>query len=504
VLKDMPKKPGFLTDDEIATIRKWIETGADFPDLEKKKSELLDEQYVLKHIEAHARGAGQDGKNFRYFSLAHIYNNPDTTEYDLQLYRAALSKAINSLHRQPEIVLPVAVDPHKTIFGLDLRRVGWDDPAIWLQVLQKYPYGLRFNEEDLQNATDEINTRLGGGNRLRNLIPYVRADWFVATATRPPLYDVLLKVPATEAELEKELGVQFKRDFDNDTLLRAAFTESGVSRSNRLIDRHLGSFGYYYRSHDFGRIAGRAVLARFPLGPKFEGNQFADFAYEQDGGEIVYRLPNGLQGYLIVDGKGKRLSEAPVSVVRDLGEISGSPAVVNGISCMGCHKAGIQPFVDNVRTSVVISGNAGRKVARLYRAQEIPSKLDQDTRSFVSALESAIGTFVRQPGENKDIVKDFPEPISHVAALYQAGVSAAQAARELRADVSEANLKSALRGTKLQELGLGPLNLPGSTGKGNRIPRQMLESKEDNGSSVFQVVASEMGIGVPVNIPDSN
>ncbi len=72
--------------------------------------------------------------------------------------------------------------------------VGWDDPAIWLQVLQKYPYGLRFNEETLQNVTDEINTRLGGGNRLRNLIPYVRADWFVATASRPPLYDVLLKV----------------------------------------------------------------------------------------------------------------------------------------------------------------------------------------------------------------------------------------------------------------------------------------------------------------------
>ncbi len=105
-----------------------------------------------------------------------------------------------------------------------------------------------------------------------------------------------------------------------------------------------------------------------------------------------------------------------MSVVRDLGEISGSPAVVNGISCMGCHKEGVQSFVDNVRTSVVLSGNAGRKVARLYRPQEIPSKLDQDTRSFLSPLElprSARSCGSRE--KNKDLVKDFPEPIAHVA-----------------------------------------------------------------------------------------
>src|SRR5262249_49839228 len=142
--QDMPpKRTGIsLSEQELATMKQWIETGADFPDLQKKQTEPLAEQYILTHIEAHARGVGQDAKNFRYFSMAHIYNSPDTTEYDLQLQRAALSKAINSLHRQPEIVLPVAVDPNKTVFALDLRRVGWEDPSIWLQVLQKYPFAL--------------------------------------------------------------------------------------------------------------------------------------------------------------------------------------------------------------------------------------------------------------------------------------------------------------------------------------------------------------------------
>jgi hypothetical protein len=158
--------------------------------------------------------------------------------------------------------------------------------------------------------------------------------------------------------------------------------------------------------------------------------------------------------------------------------------------------------VDNVRASVVIPGDAGRKVDRLYRPQEIPQKLEQDTRSFLTALDAAIGTFLRQPGENKDLVKDFPEPILHVAQLYQAGVSASQLARELSSEVSDADLKRALRAPQLQTLGLGPLNLPGSSGKGNRVPRQMMESKEDNGESVFQVVAAEMSIGSFINIPD--
>jgi serine/threonine-protein kinase len=506
VLKDMPKKPDTLSDEQIATIRQWIEAGADFPELEKKKSEPLDELYILTHIEDHARKQDVNAKHFRYFSLAHIYNDSDMTDDNLRLYRAALSKVINSMHRKAQIVLPQAVDPNAVVFALDLRSVGWEDPAIWLQVLQKYPYGITFNDIAVQQRTDSVNTMLGGGNRLRNLFPYVRADWFITTASRPPLYDVLLKLPATDADLEKELGFSAQSDFTSNNMLRAGFTESGVSRSNRLIDRHIGSFGYFYRSHDFGRNSGKAILARFPLGPKsFAGTDFADFAYEQDGGEIVFRLPNGLQGYMIVDKDGKKIPDAPVSVVRDLSEIAGSPAVVNGISCMVCHREGVKSFVDNVRASVVLSGAVGQKVAQLYRPSDLPGTIENDSRSFQQALEAAMGPFLRLPGENprdKDIVKDFPEAIDHVARQHQAGVSVSQAAREL--GVPTESLQGSLKLVQLQQLGLGPLGLPGSTGKGNRIPRQMWESKEDNGSSVFQVVATELNIGVARNIPDSN
>jgi hypothetical protein len=142
-------------------------------------------------------------------------------------------------------------------------------------------------------------------------------------------------------------------------------------------------------------------------------------------------------------------------------------------------------------------------VAELYRPSDIPSTIENDSRTFVQALEAAIGPFLRQAGEkSKDLVKDFPEPIDHVTRLYQAGVSVGQASREL--GVPTPTLQGALTLVQMQQLGLGPLSLPGTTGKGNRIPRQMWESKEDNGSSVFQVVATELNIGVARNIPDSN
>ena len=51
-----------------------------------------------------------DRPYFRYFSLAHMHNNPDVKEADLRLYRAALSKVINSLSWKNGIVIPEALE----------------------------------------------------------------------------------------------------------------------------------------------------------------------------------------------------------------------------------------------------------------------------------------------------------------------------------------------------------------------------------------------------------
>ncbi len=504
--KDMPPKNP-LSEEQLDILKRWIETGAEFPPPERAR-ETLDERYLLSQIDSHlgSKVARDNWKHQRYFSLAHLHNNPGVTDYEMRLYRAALSKVINSLHRRPQIVVPVAIDPNQVVYNIDLRSVGWLDAAQFLQVLQEYPFAIEHNDPTINDLAENVNERLGGGNRLRNRVPYVRADWFVAKASRPPLYNTLLVLPDTETKLQTELGVQFVSEFNNDTLLRAAFTQSGVSRRNRLVDRVVGNFGYYYRSDDFGNAAGRAVLPRFPLGPRslFATGQhpFDNEAYEPDGGEIVFRLPNGLQGYMIVDKAGKRIEEAPVSIVRDLTEISGSPAVVNGISCMGCHKVGVQTFQDDIRRSVVLAGNAGRKVNSLYREKEVSPTIKQDIDTFMAALGTCIGPFLKQGEDADKNLADFPEPIKEAVALYDSGISLDDAAREL--GFPKADLQASLRSDRLQALGLGPLLLKDKNGNENKIPRDVWDSKDDNGSSVFQVVARELGIGIGVNIPKNS
>ena len=53
-------------------------------------------------------------------------------------------------------------------------------------------------------------------------------------------------------------------------------------------------------------------------GVQSEQNIFAHpLDFSQDGGEIIFNLPNGLQAYLIVDREGVRIDAAPISIVSE-------------------------------------------------------------------------------------------------------------------------------------------------------------------------------------------
>src|SRR5262245_23334617 len=128
----------------------------------------------------------------------------------------------------------------------------------------------------------------------------------------------------TARDLERKLGVYVADNFKRDKLARAGFTASGVSGQNRMVERHESPYGAYWKSYDFKSNAGRGNLFRFPLGPAFAGNPYADQAFAHDGGEIIFNLPNGLQGYLLVNGKDGRIDEGPVEVVSDSLKTSGT------------------------------------------------------------------------------------------------------------------------------------------------------------------------------------
>ena len=76
----------------------------------------------------------------RYFSLAPLANagfSPD----ELQTYRNALAKLLNSLSWHPRITLPKAVDSDGLVLRIDLRDYQWD-ANLWNRLLADYPYGV--------------------------------------------------------------------------------------------------------------------------------------------------------------------------------------------------------------------------------------------------------------------------------------------------------------------------------------------------------------------------
>jgi len=473
---------------EKELLKRWIEAGAPKPEREKRPFKR--EEGIQADILNDLRGAKTSDRTFqRYFTITHLYNNNENVSaFDLRLYRAAFAKAVNHLSWESRIVVPTAIDREQTIFRLDLRDLGWDKRDIWQSVLAVYPYGLKFNRvEDPQIREIDRQLELLSGTPLA----YVRADWLTVTATRPPLYHVIMAIPKTDRELEKLLKVDVQRDFLRNRLQRAGFAESGVSTANRLLDRHQSAYGYYWKSYDFAQNNKNGNLFRYPLGPKFKANPFSQQAFEQDGGEIIFTLPNRLQGFMLVDSKGERIDEGPINVVRDLKETSGSPVVVNGLSCIHCHQHGMIRFKDTVRSGLAVAGEPREKARELYVSKDLMDRaVERDQRMFLEAVEQTTGAFLKT-GEDKDKpIKDFAEPIGAIARFHYRDLGTEEAAYELGIENPE-ELRTAVKfNPHLKRLGLGPLL------DGNKIERTEWESREFV-TSPFQETARVLDRGTP-------
>ena len=335
---EMPQDGELLTKEDQETLRKWIAAGASDFAAGRPARKFVSPADTLSAIAADLakiEKTNRDGLPFiRYFTITHLYN-AGLDDDQLATYRNALSKLINSLSWGRRVKPPRAVDPQQTLFAIDLRDYKWNE-KIWDAILAANPYGVKYD-----TATAKYCYKVTGSE-----LPMVRGDWFVAAASRPPLYHQVLQLPETDRELEKLLQVDVDEDLRTRKVWRAGFNGSGVSQNNRLIERHESDLtnGAYWKSYDFGGNDGRKNLFAHPLGPKGEN------AFEHDGGEIIFNLPNGLQAYLLVDSQGQRIDKGPPAIVSD--PVQKDRAVVNGLSCMSCHLAGMARKQDEVREYV--------------------------------------------------------------------------------------------------------------------------------------------------------
>jgi serine/threonine-protein kinase len=484
-----------LTDDEIAVVKKWIEAGAPAPAEEAAEArKFISLQDELTAMRDYLRKQDRDDRpHVRFFSLRHLSNLPPdkVRDADLRVYQAALSKLVNSVSWKEKIVVPEAVDKGKTLFAIDVRKLDWDRGNLWQEILKRYPYALSHarypDDRELNELAEEVYGLAG------TRVPAVRADWFIATAGRPPLYHTLAQIPTNAAELEKRLGVEVRANFlDGSRVKRAGFNGSGVSGHNRLVERHDALHGAYWKSYDFKTSAGRGNLFVFPLGPNFKGNPFAQQAFEHAGGEIIFNLPNRLQAYMLVNNKDERIDAGPVEIVNDRKQTSGTPLVVNGLSCMSCHEHGMIHFSDRVRGGNILGGAARDFVRRLYpEPAAMEEEVKRDEKRFLDALEEATGRFLKVGADAGKDIKDFPEPVGAIARWYLAQeLTSTEAAAELGlADAK--TLEGAIKANPLlQRDGLFSL------AQGHTLKREVWESTEFS-FSPYQRAAKELKLGEP-------
>ncbi len=406
--KRMPQGQPALDPASIETIRQWILTGApDWSDIPKPETDFITTDTVLQTIENHVISLPSRDKLFaRYFTLTHLYNAGETTEA-LNAYRRALSKLINSLSWGREVVKPLPIDAEQTVFYIDLRDYEWDvRNDAWTQIEQAYPYKMTFDAPTQAHLREKLTTLQ---QEMSCEVPFVHVDWFLANASLPPLYHDILALPKTDRELEASLEVFVTENLQNapgKRVWRAGFNNSRVSRHNRVLERHTSRYGAYWKSYDFAGSSEAQHIFTHPL----------DFS--QDGGEIIFNLPNGLQAYLIVDKEGTRIDAAPISIVSN--PAVADPTVRTGLSCIGCHTKGMQTFEDEVRAVVEQADNPPFNKERaldLYvEKTEMDDLVAEDMERFRVALEETGGVF------------GGIEPVQRLHEAFQAPLSAAHAA----------------------------------------------------------------------------
>jgi hypothetical protein len=447
---------------------------------------------LMIRVESYLRTKPVERQRFlRFFlfrNIAQLAENRGGERDDaLNTAHIALVKALNSLSWNSEPAnIEVVPNTAGLMLSVDLESLqdrsgeSWSEVKEWQTILKAYPYGYLLDEPAFQAIRDL--TRSG--------MPVVRADWLITTALQPPLYHDLLQIPDDVKELETFLGLNVEKNILTGKVARSGFNHSKVSpHANRLIERHAIRDGYYWKSYDFLDTSdpenNKSNIIRFPLGPIFAGNPFTDLAFLHDGGEIIFSLPNGLQGYMLVNRDGKRIDAGPEELVYDFNQVSGTPLIVNGLSCINCHSEGmINAPRDEVLENAELSGEVRKFLEKMHQPG-VEEFLSRDREKFLFALRDIL-----EPWQPDSMEVGKLEPVGQIAKQYK--VSPLRL-REVSAElgISDERLKGVVEfNPNVQQLGLKVL-LGGGVIKRDDWQKPVL------GKTKFQRLIRELNLGTP-------
>jgi mono/diheme cytochrome c family protein len=397
-----------LTASDVQTVRDWIQDLPAFKSGTCPGRPPITPAATTAALEAAVATLPDDkAKTTRFISLANLYN-ACATYPELNGYREAVTRVINSLSWKPDPVRLETIDPERTILKFDLSDAGWVE-AHWEKLVQAYPH----TGSAATRPSDDVNRKTG------STVPVVRGDWFAATAMSPPLYHSLLGLPARFANLQRILNTDRDANIKSNTARRAAIAESTITRAGRITERHATKDGSLWLSYDFAGSDGRQNIATHPVGPITL--PAGRVAFKHDLARALFTLPNGFLGFSLNDPSGDRLDRSPPQIDRDV--VGWSAGSDNGLACAGCHTSGPLSVRDEVRAAAeadkALTKDLRDTIQALYPPDaEFAGLIAEDHLRHRKAMQTA--------GLNPDLTIHGMEPMSALARQYQkaAGIGA--------------------------------------------------------------------------------
>lgn len=372
--------------------------------------DAIDADTVQRSVAADLAAAARESRPFlRYFSLADQVARGSCSD-QLEWGRDAASKLVNSLSREPNIVVPLAFGPEQSLLRIDLRDYGFTRPLDvdgesfadgWEALIARTSFALELTGEDASFIAEQTHTRA----------PVLSVSAFVSAAAEASLYYAFLAVPPTLGELRQLVGLPSVLDPLDDGATRTAAQYSRIVRQTggvRVIDRYpiaTGTAGTYHEA--------TMVDA---------GTFFADPLHVQESAQrlISFSLPNDLMGFAVTDAAGVR--QGVPDRVLDTNMEDARARVP--ISCGNCHANGRIPATDFARDAVLDHpAQFSPEVVAAYQAS-----LNEDQRYAQFAADSApyLKALEQSTGESQG-----GDPISSVWFSSDQEVDLARAAAEL-------------------------------------------------------------------------
>jgi hypothetical protein len=431
-----PKASGTVSSEAMDFVKQWIEKGATLSGTPSGVEFYSEEAQIKEAAQDLANLSAGERQNVRYFSLVAMSNSGASRE-NLDTLKQATIKLLNSFSKTATVQKFDVVGAGKVLIRVKLDSIGWT-AATWNLLTAAYPYQVIPKETSFLAAMQ---------NNVGSSIPIMRADWFVAQASVPPLYFELTGAPTTLAAFETFFGLKLNDATRDRNVLRAGFNNSEVAEFSRVIERaSSGSGRFIWHSYEFGSAVGKKNPFENPFGPRgIFGNMAGGKEYEHDGKEIIYQLPNGFLGFYVVNGTGNRMDEAPG---RAKGTGSATGLVTVGVGCMSCHAIGLFEKKDQIKPAVLklagFSADQLQLLSGLYADDsKIIGQIQADTQSYSSALTAA-NVDLKAPDPIGRILKKFHDSVDLKSAAGELGATADQVKSAIDGDASLSTTLSAL------------------------------------------------------------